>query len=258
MCGSGKMHLRLGGSTLLHLLEPRRLMSAYVDIRLPDGTHTIDAPYVGEVINLQMWEVINGADSDGSNEQFISLFGSILSANTGDGSVRGDLTGTLNSNFDSLGLHTIGTQADHDGDGDLDLGSNNANDPTGYLFAYSLSSTSNGDLIGEGLPGAGQEFHIADLQFTVTSLDDGPATTIGFALRPQLDSPNYDSAGWIQDGSATSIQGGAAFGAGIGVQILPEPASLTIAAAGAAIFLRRKNRAQNQFSNESVTKAVAD
>src|SRR5438128_5715041 len=153
-------------------LEPRRLLSLVIDLRLTGGGKQITVDHVGQAVHMEAWAVVTGGNASIADEGLQSAVGSFLSSNTGVGSVRGDLSATRVAPFNALGSANP-AQTDLDGDGDLDAGSNNNADADGFLAIRSASVTTGGAPSALG----GAEFHIADVTFVVTSLLAGTSTT---------------------------------------------------------------------------------
>src|SRR5687768_16465681 len=84
---------------MLETLEDRKLMAAVVDVRLPGGAHSIVDPTVGQNINFEVWVTVTGANSTITDEELQIAAGSVISSNTGDGTVRGTITTTLAAPF---------------------------------------------------------------------------------------------------------------------------------------------------------------
>lgn len=159
-------------------LELRQLLSAVIDVRLPGGGKTVNVTSVGQVINMEVWATVTGSDANGANDGIQSLVGSFLSTNVGGGSANGTLVAENVSPFDATGV-TAGTQVDLDGDGDLDIGSNDSSHAAGFFFARAGGVQFSGGVVS----GASNSFKVADLSFTVTSLLSGTSTKINFRKR---------------------------------------------------------------------------
>jgi hypothetical protein len=171
-------------SPVIEQLERRQLMSATVDIRVASGGgQAVTATSVGQVVNLEVWVTVTGADADGSNDGVQVITGSVLSSNISGGSTLGTLSLHPVSPFNASGS-SAAAQADLDGDGDLDAGSNVSSDSTGMLAARSASMTTGTD---GTINGASNSFKVAVGTFTVTSLLSGSQTNLTF--RPRSDQP---------------------------------------------------------------------
>jgi Ca2+-binding RTX toxin-like protein len=156
-------------------LEDRQLLSATIDLRTTSGGKNVTLSGVGQVINLDVWAVVQGADNDATNDAFQSAHGSFLSSDVGGGAAAGTLSATVLSPFDATSSQN-GAQADLDGDGDLDVGSNNDAQPTGFFIARA------GGLQGGTNPAPAQ-FRIGTVSFTVTSLRGTGTTEINYRKR---------------------------------------------------------------------------
>src|ERR1044072_2332705 len=78
-------------------LENRQLLSATIDLTNTGGGKSVSVSSVGQVVNLDVWAVIDGADADASNDAYSLLMGSFSSSN--GGGVTGDLSATVDSKF---------------------------------------------------------------------------------------------------------------------------------------------------------------
>ncbi len=169
-------------------LEERQLMSLTMEIRAADGSSSAAVSSVGQVINLDIVAVIT-AGVVGANDNNIStsdprtfgiqnVTGSVLATSPYSHAVAGGLAATVDPNFKGIAFQN-GTRQDLNGDGNIDVGSNNPNSVAGYFFAHAGSqdtigtanSTSNSIVVGE-------------LTYTVTSLNNGGETDLNFRARP--------------------------------------------------------------------------
>ncbi len=195
--------------TFFEPLEDRRMLSLVVDVRLPGGGKTATVSKVGDVVNLEIWATATGSNATGSDEGLQIVVGSLLSTNVSGGAANGTLAAQLTSEFRAPGA-TNGNQADLDGDGDLDVGSNNDSDATGFIFARSDSPVTDGTV-----SGASQSWEIATATFTVTSLGNtSGATDIGWRIRNAI-----NGALWREDGTAALKNGASGYSAGSPVVI---------------------------------------
>jgi hypothetical protein len=175
--------------TFIDSLEPRRLMSLVLDLRLPGGGKQVLADTAGQVINLELWARVTGANGTTADDGLLSLSGTMRSS--AGGSVLGDLAATPAAPFNG-GASQAPLPVDADGDGDLDAGA----DDFGRFFAHSGNRTFG------GTPGAGgaAEFKVADVTFTVTHLLGGVTTELNFMPRQS----SSITAVWFEDGLAKS------------------------------------------------------
>jgi len=167
-------------------LEDRQLLSATIDLTTTSGGKSVVVTSVGQVVNLDVWAIVTGADATATNDAFQWAHGSFLSSDSGGGAAGGTLSASVASPFDAT-VSSNGTQSDLDGDGDLDVGSNDSSQPDGFFVARA------GGLQGGSDP-APAKFLIGTVNFTVTSLKSGTATNINF--RPRDSSL---AAGWDED-----------------------------------------------------------
>lgn len=209
------------------------------------SNHEAVGVFPGTVLRFDIFAVVRGNNAQLNDDKFISISGSLRSSGASSllGNVAGDLVrSTFDSDgdittagFDGLGA-SVGLQQDLDGDGDLDVGSNNDSNaehfwaarfalaPSG-IGAGSLSPTTGGRRIGFGT-------------FTVTGSTFFPNTFLGFDGRSASTAANYIQDGQtIQEVSIDSL---------VPIFIrgpVPEPSMSAIAlmtAGGAAMVRRRR------------------
>jgi hypothetical protein len=179
------------------------LLSLTYDLRLAGGGKSANVT-PGQVVNLELFAVVTGADANASNEGYQNGWGSILSKSvSGATNLKGTLAATLTPTFNANSAQP-GAQADLDGDGDLDVGSNDANDHSGYFFARAAARQNGG------------QFKIANVKFTVAAgAAAGAKTAINFrnsisSLWWEDNLPKYTNIATPKVGSAVtlSIAGG--------------------------------------------------
>ncbi|HEV8290406.1 MAG TPA: calcium-binding protein [Tepidisphaeraceae bacterium] len=173
-------------------LEDRQLLSATIDLRTTGGGKTVTLTSVGQVINLDVWAVVTGADATAADDAFQWAHGSFLSSDVGGGAAGGTLSASVLSPFAATAASN-GGQADLDGDGDLDVGSNDNSRPNGFFVARA------GGFQGGHDPAPAQ-FRIGTVSFRVTSLKAGTSTNINFRPRD-----NVLAAGWAEDATAEDL-----------------------------------------------------
>jgi hypothetical protein len=183
----------------IETLENRQLLSAVIDLRLPDGRKTATVTSVGQTVNIDVWAVVTGKDATGSNDGIQDLSASFVSTGSTSTSVKGNLAAANLAPFDGSGA-TTGAETDLNGDGAFDIGSSATDSSIGYFFARSGSMTTTGGTVS----GASQSFKVGTLTYTVTSNAAGDETDINVVPRS---SPF--GAIWCEDGKNTApILGG--------------------------------------------------
>jgi MYXO-CTERM domain-containing protein len=200
------------------------------------GGKAVTAVTAGTVVNFDIFAVVTGSNAATSDDKFISVAGSFIS---GGGSTRGTLLADYIrtteeppvNGFDASGA-SVGLQQDLDGDGDLDVGSNNdsaAND----FWAVRFQSTA-GQSAGTNINGRKIGFGT----FTVTNATG--TTVVNFDGRNASTAANYFQDGaFISEASNDGAVGLNITGSGGGVT--PEPATLSLAGlAGLAMVRRRR------------------
>ena len=188
---------------------------------------------MGARINMDIWAQIIGSNANSLDDGLISLSGSVVSDHVELGYLRGTISAELVSAFTAAGS-SVGLQQDLDGDGDLDVGSNNDSDPANFFAARALSAPN---------PVAGSEVRIGRASFTADSVATSGAAFAWLYFRPRY---NPLAAAWIEDGVVhTPASNAFAYGYGVGVSALPEPGPLGVLAAVAtfASALRPQRRA---------------
>ncbi|HEY1685798.1 MAG TPA: hypothetical protein VGG19_13615 [Tepidisphaeraceae bacterium] len=240
----------------VEMLERRRLLSLTVDLQV-DGidpsspvndtasivdAHTIANPQAGTVYDVSIWAVVHGTDTDGSNDSLDEMFGSLIASNLRAGGYFGAVEGsfsvpTLEPYFNSTTFEAAPGVQYTDANGNIDIGStSNSTLDAGDFFHPVLDSSNSpspSNLLGEGSADAGQEQEVATTTFTVTSVVNGPPTTLEFSPRPQVQEEV--SAVWFEDGNLVDTQDdpSAVFAAGLGITITD---SDTIAPTASATF----------------------
>ena len=224
-------------SVMLEALENRALMSLVIDLRVAgaaDGGKDVTVATVGQTIQLEAWGVVTGSNDVITDDGLTSAFGSFLSSL--GGAVLGDLAVTeLTPPYDSIAT-SAGKIQDLDGDGDLDVGSNEPPDAVSdYYFGRSRPITMGSD----PAPGGGAQFKLADLTFTVSQLDTAGGS-IALNFRPR---PGSLRGIWMEDGVGMhSGIGTFAAGAPVVVTVQPPPT----ATIGGTVFIDQNGNGKLQ------------
>jgi serine-aspartate repeat-containing protein C/D/E len=181
----------------MEALEKRQLMSAGLTIDIEVAStrgKTANVTTVGQVVNLDIIATVTGTTA-GINQGLDSVDGSILSTLTdGSYSVGGNLgNATPTYEFTANGALSAAS-VDLNGDGYLDVGSNNNADIAGFFNARAGGIVTNGTISGDS-----NSFLIGTLTYTVDTLAYGQATDINFRLRDGLSAGALDAV-WQQDG----------------------------------------------------------
>jgi len=203
------------------------------------NTKSVTGVTNGSVVTFDIFAVITGTNTVNSDDKMVSVAGSWRSSN---GGLKGDALadyvrtfensdGILVNGYDASGA-SVGLQQDLDGDGDLDVGSNNdsaANDFWAVRFQSTAGQTAgtniNGRKIGFGT-------------FTVTN--SAGSTILNFDGRNASTAANYfQDNNFISEASNDGAVGLTIAGGAGGVT--PEPATLSLAGlAGLAMVRRRR------------------
>jgi hypothetical protein len=179
---------------LIEPLENRQLMSLTVEVETTGGASSATVTAVGQVLNLQLVAVVSGTETAATHDGLDSVAGSIISNETSvTDSVGGDLDATLNYEYTANGA-SDGTQQDLNGQGNLDVGSNDTSQIAGYFNARYGGIDTNPSAKGDSV-----SFQIATLTYTVTNLRYGSPTDVNFTLRNGLAAGAFDAI-WEEDG----------------------------------------------------------
>jgi hypothetical protein len=215
-----------------------------IDLRLPasvsaDPKHLELTTSTPSSVEVDIFARITGAAGNSAPESFRSVMGSFKTPDIGGG-------GALRGSILPFGTQTIpaiapfndpgssrGASLDLDGDGDLDLGSFNADAAANFV------SIRTGNLpkqyepgLGTPLSDGGVEFLIGRLQLDVTSILVGQ-TEMNYYVRRNADgTPAESGALWFEDSglSKTPLNGNLLAGAPIvfSSQGVPEPTSVLL------------------------------
>jgi MYXO-CTERM domain-containing protein len=204
--------------------------------------HQINGVGTGDVIGFNVFALVTGTDAILTNDRFRSLTGSFKSTAVGD-NLRGNLkmdvlrsatdpdTGEQIApfGFDAPG-YSVGLQQDLDGDGDLDVGSNN---PAQAANHFAVRYAVIGEFVPAALPTGAL---IGSGSFTVTSGSPTAATLISFFGRANNLATLYEEDGVSFPRPSTDSPSAN----GILLTTVPEPAALGIASLLAFGALRRR------------------
>ena len=181
-------------------LEERQLLTLLLDLRMADGSKTINVTSADQQIDLQLWATVTGANGESKDDGLNIVMGSLISRNVGTGSALANLTAEPLAPFTNS-LATGGTPADLDGDGDLDLGSNNNANADGFFLArYSFAPTGNWTKYGQ------TPKKIAMVTATVGRLLSGVETDITFVPRQSSEGGLWVEDGNVKNGTTGTIQ----------------------------------------------------
>lgn len=190
--------LQRAGSAIIESLEERQLLTLTIQVTGsggPSGSNSLQVTNVGQVVSLQVWAEITDPQTLPTEDGVEDIVGSFLSTGVGPGPVAGNLASEVMSPFDANGSQN-GTSVDLNGDGNLDVGSNDNDNADGFFFARSdgMETSGSGTISGDAL-----EFEIGTLTYTVTSLNFGGETDINF--RPRGVESEGFAAVWREDGN---------------------------------------------------------
>jgi Bacterial Ig domain len=195
--------LQSASRAMIESLEERQMLTLTVDVTGAGGPGNSSAQvsFVGQVLNLQIWAVITDPQNLPSEDGVQDVDGSILGTNVGPGPVAGNLAAAILSPFDSNGSQN-GTSQDLNGDGNLDVGSNNGAVIDNFFFARSggVETATNQNIVGDAA-----EFEIGTLTYTVTNVNFGGETDINFRFRDAAAAGVSEADGvWREDNQGIS------------------------------------------------------
>jgi len=187
---------------------------------------------LGDVVNLDVYGVVSGANGSVADEAMQSFTGSFASTPTAGGAAIGNFS-TFLAAFPFNAATTIGRPQDLNGLSGLDLGSGGtATDTTAdYVFGRAGSIQT------------GNEFLLGTLSWTVTEVPGTGATSLNFLPRAR-----NTAAIWNEDGTAKNPTTGT-FQAGQAVAVaVPEPASAAVVGLGTLGLLSRRRSPRDALS----------
>ena len=172
-----KRHISLAAAAMAALVSSSVYATPgfFVDLRV-HGTGGKEATvgHLGDVVYLDLFATVTGADSNPSNDGLTCLSGAFQSST---GGLLGNLLGlTPPAPFD--GRAGLGRQFDLDGDGDMDVGDLNPANDFNFYYPYATDFALN-------QPGG---FYVGKAQFTITSLAQASAD-IQHDLQPHRNRP---------------------------------------------------------------------
>jgi hypothetical protein len=187
-------------------LEDRQLMSLTIAVRAAGGASSASVTSVGQVVNLQIVATVTGTLNPSQYDGLDTVTGSFLSSETSSAnSVAGNLSAFTTFEFHANSAQ-YGTVQDLNGDGNLDVGSNNNKDAADFFSARAGGAVQDGSVSGNSMT-----FVIGSLNYTVTNLHNGAETDVNFRLRSGTGSGAFDAV-WLEDGNAKNDAPGTDFG----------------------------------------------
>jgi hypothetical protein len=180
---------------LCEALEERQLMSLTIAIRDANGNNSISNVTVGQVLSLEVDAIITGPSSEDSLN-FIT--GSIIGEPIQPHAVAGNLAAIVSFPFTNFSYQN-GTQQDLLGDGNTDVGSNNASTISGYFFG--INTNPSGETLNSVDNETEGEIKVGTLTYTVTHVNEGGETDVSFRLRPGGNGNGYNVCSWTEGGS---------------------------------------------------------
>jgi len=232
-----------------------------MDVRLQDGSHSIQVDHVGQVVTTNLYFLILDTKSGTANyEAFTATAGAIMSSKGGilgdlmfdPGGTIGDPVGAwgppVDDSVSSPGYDEVIYKAlyrqDLDADGDLDLGTLKTDTNGGHYFAAAGLGMKYKPSEGSEMIGGSkyQRYLIAEgVEFTVASGKPGDSTTVNYVGRGGNNSQKgYSDAVYKSiDPESTSQY---AVGDGVAISYVPEPATLALLGLGAVAALARRRR----------------
>lgn len=232
------LFVRASTIVALGLLGTTANAALLIDVRLADGTKSaVVTP--GSTFTINVFATATGVDGNTANEGIQSLFGSMLSSN---GGLPVNYTSVLavspfaSNNRQDTSSNTKAALTDLDGDGDIDVGSNNVNSSAGFLFPRA-----------DGIQAGSTEFHLLTATIMVPlDAGDSLSTDLNWRIRGRTNSVGLWRVDNVTKNSfpgTTSSSDVVTIGAPVTVSTaIPEPAALGLLPIATASLLRRKPR----------------
>jgi len=203
-------------ATSLAMAADRAGGGVLADLRVRgQADKNVQITHLGQVVEMDLYLSVTGANADYTDDALWGFKASFLSTNVGRGNVLGTLWAETAAPFNGPGSQDTSDatwsgnpcaaayQQDLDGDGDLDVGSNNHWTACGWFAARAGFMVPNW---GDGPA----EYHVASLTFTVTdflSPEPGNATEINLFCPEEVDGKQrITGCLWQEDGNATISQ----------------------------------------------------
>jgi hypothetical protein len=167
----------------------------FADLRVAgQSDKNVTITHIGQVVPMDLYIRVTGENDDYTDDALWKFYSSFESTNVNRGSVLGSMRVTATLPFCGMCYQDSRTggvyNQDLDGDGDLDLGSADQGDASGWFLArapYFVSAEGNGPA----------EFHVATLSFTVTQfLSPGEDAATDINALPRLTGDSI----WLEDG----------------------------------------------------------
>ena len=194
---------------VMEALEERQLMSLTVELRASDGSSSATVSN-GQVLTLDVLGVVTAGTAGSSDTALTTgdptsfgindVTGSMVSTGIYSNDVAGNMTTTVLGPFQANGWQA-GTAQDLNGDGNIDVGSNDSSQIEGYFFARHGGIDTSGTVSGSSMV-----IKLGTVVYTVTNLHGGGETDINFVPRPTTataisadwyDGVEYDSGGSV-------------------------------------------------------------
>ncbi|HEX8523744.1 MAG TPA: autotransporter-associated beta strand repeat-containing protein [Tepidisphaeraceae bacterium] len=140
------------------------------DLRLPDGSHTLNA--TPGAYQIELWAQLTGADTSHTNEQLSSTYGNVTSMQIGGGAMTfGGLSqGAPAAPFNNQTFSRNGSAADLNADGITDWGSSSTSiSNTNYMFARGTGPIDAGGAYGRAVDAQTWEFKVATYTLNVNA-----------------------------------------------------------------------------------------
>ena len=204
---------RAARAAVVDRLEDRRLMSLTVSLQTAGGADSAVVT-AGQVLTLNVVATVAAPDGTTAGDALQTISGSALSAAVGTSAVAGNLSAvTIATEFNTHPASAVGTVADLNGDGNLDVGdTETASDAAGgYFRGRAAALETDGTVAGGTL-----SFVVGTVTYTVTALNGGGQANINFVPRDttQFDLPiaaQWREAGTVQNELSGTFRGGNPF-----------------------------------------------
>jgi hypothetical protein len=230
-----------------------------IDLRLANGEKSVPDAQAGQKIMADVWATVTGTSTDLANSYGLSsVNGSIVSngpvliniaGKQGDvAAYKGGVKTTALAPFAKSGEQP-GMERDLDGDGDIDLGSPNQNDATGFFNVRAdPQEYFGGSPAGIAAPGGnGVAWKIGRVELTVAPGTEAGTSSVIWTPRRNAAGAIAPEAGlWYDDEVTLSAKDGSTgtivSGAPLTVTVVPEPGVIGTLAIGAIGLLARRRK----------------